>query len=649
MDKSVAGMHTDAFMTSCASCNHQIPSFDNFQDLMFEHEHFLQSVDMSSRDEIELHELTAPLPTDESDRMRTLRELRILDSEDEECYDRYVSLIKRYFRLPIAFLSFVDLRRTWFKASIGLTKGWKEASRNVSFCSYTVLDESPEVFMIPDTLQDPRFTEHPFVLNEPHIRFYVGACVRVQGMKVGSLCLMDIHPNTSWTEDDQLVLLDIAKVIGNMLEERRRMILHVESEKAKILLSVFYMLKRPILELNDSYSSMEALFTLWKYGEQPQQLPSPRQKQQQDGAASVTSRSSSSSYDDSLSSDREAYNISSGNTGTSFPVWKEKIDTWSSQCQTFATRLELTLRVIHRLLLGNQSNPTASVPSSSSSSTAAIGSFSKPKLCPCSVYELIKHMKSYVPVFNQQMEKQVLFSKFALEFPRLNQVATLSEIYSHPDVIILLSLTLLAHLHQHDYTGVSVQFDFQNNEGGVDHAAPSATTPTSSSSQYFNKMQATSLIDFSNTSYCATHTPSSKSPPHRAHKRKWDISTNTGNGIYPGMENVEEQFEGWYQTGHLHITFTAASTWNPAMEMFDGSSTSSTSSTSYEILALKHAIHFVGGQFHAKKDITSNISSRLSGDMEVAEELGCYELLIPAMMKRAAPSQPRSDVMDTSH
>ena len=46
----------------------------------------------------------------------------------------------------------------------------------------------------------------------PFIRFYAGAALIVDGLKVGALCVMDNEPReeASFTESDRAILLDLA-------------------------------------------------------------------------------------------------------------------------------------------------------------------------------------------------------------------------------------------------------------------------------------------------------------------------------------------------------------------------------------------------------------------------------------------------------
>ncbi len=74
--------------------------------------------------------IPAPLPMNEADRLRALRELAILDSNAEERFDRLTLLAQDLFQTPIALVSLVDSDRQWFKSRQGLAA--TETAREVA-------------------------------------------------------------------------------------------------------------------------------------------------------------------------------------------------------------------------------------------------------------------------------------------------------------------------------------------------------------------------------------------------------------------------------------------------------------------------------------------------------------------------------------
>ena len=131
------------------------------------------------------------IPKDEEARLKDLRSLNILDTSEEERFDRLTRLAKRMFDVPVALVSLVDENRQWFKSCVGLDV--KETPRDISFCGHTILGD--EVFIIPDATKDERFADNPLVLGEPHIRFYAGYPLRyLDGSKLGTLCIISPQP-----------------------------------------------------------------------------------------------------------------------------------------------------------------------------------------------------------------------------------------------------------------------------------------------------------------------------------------------------------------------------------------------------------------------------------------------------------------------
>ncbi|MEE2907757.1 MAG: GAF domain-containing SpoIIE family protein phosphatase [Planctomycetota bacterium] len=133
----------------------------------------------------------APIPKNESDRLASLRALQILDSPAEQRFDRITQLAQKMFKVPIAYIAMIDSDRQWFKSKCGLTTD--ETGRDVSFCGHAINQDDP--LIIPDTLTDERFSDNPLVINDPHIRFYMGIPLAGPGgFNVGTLCIADREP-----------------------------------------------------------------------------------------------------------------------------------------------------------------------------------------------------------------------------------------------------------------------------------------------------------------------------------------------------------------------------------------------------------------------------------------------------------------------
>lgn len=150
-----------------------------------------------------------PLPENESDRLKALNALCILDTPAEERLDRFTRLAQQLFDAPIAVVTLVDTDRQWFKSVQGLPV--HQTSRDVSFCGHTILHD--ETMVVSDALLDQRFSDNPLVTGEPNIRFYAGAPLHsAEGHRVGALCIIDVKPR-EFPEKQIQALRDLADCV----------------------------------------------------------------------------------------------------------------------------------------------------------------------------------------------------------------------------------------------------------------------------------------------------------------------------------------------------------------------------------------------------------------------------------------------------
>lgn len=133
---------------------------------------------------------TPETPENEESRLSRLHSLGLIYSPAEERFDRITRLARQVFEVPIALVSLVTAKCQWFKSSQGLAT--RETSREISFCGHAILDDG--LMVIPDTLLDPDFADNPLVTGEPYIRFYAGQPLVFEGMKLGTLCIIDRKP-----------------------------------------------------------------------------------------------------------------------------------------------------------------------------------------------------------------------------------------------------------------------------------------------------------------------------------------------------------------------------------------------------------------------------------------------------------------------
>ncbi|MBP6060844.1 MAG: GAF domain-containing protein [Candidatus Pacebacteria bacterium] len=151
---------------------------------------------------------TAPIPANEKERLEAVHQLAILDTKPEERFDLLTREAVNKLKVPISTVSILDEKREWFKSCVGLDK--KEGERAVSFCGHALL--ATNIFIIEDTLKDPRFADNPMVVGSPFIRFYAGMALFDHKTRhpIGVFCVKDTKPRKLNAEEIS-ILIDIAE------------------------------------------------------------------------------------------------------------------------------------------------------------------------------------------------------------------------------------------------------------------------------------------------------------------------------------------------------------------------------------------------------------------------------------------------------
>lgn len=204
-----------------------------------------------------LRNLKVPVGDNEWHRLAVLLESQLLDSATtDEDFNRYTSMCARHFKVPIALVSLIDIDRQWFKSKVGLDAA--ETHRDISFCTYTVLPESPDVLVVLDANKDPRFAGTALVTGPPHVIFYAGAALWVDGQKLGSLCIIDNVPHDSFSLADQQNLMDIAAGVSQLISSHRAHFLRSRKRQSQQALSLKHNLRTACMSLEFSLNSLVA-------------------------------------------------------------------------------------------------------------------------------------------------------------------------------------------------------------------------------------------------------------------------------------------------------------------------------------------------------------------------------------------------------
>ena len=158
-------------------------------------------------------------PPDELERQQLLNALDLLDSEEEEVFDRVTRLVSRLLKVPVALFTLVDGNRQWFKSQVGMDA--RETPRELAFCAHAILQDQPLV--VADATSDARFADNPLVTGAPNIRFYAGVPIRSSGgLAIGTLCAIGDEARVL-TADELCIMVDLADVVQKEVQSRERL------------------------------------------------------------------------------------------------------------------------------------------------------------------------------------------------------------------------------------------------------------------------------------------------------------------------------------------------------------------------------------------------------------------------------------------
>lgn len=161
---------------------------------------------------------TAPLPSNEEQRLARLRGLGVLDTLPQKAFDDISALAQVICGTPVALITLIDRDRQWFKSRVGVDVS--ETPREVAFCSHAILDPD-HVMVVEDMSQDKRFQCNPLVTGPTNVRFYAGApIVTSDGFALGTVCVIDQMART--LHSVQLSALSrLSALVATLLEHER--------------------------------------------------------------------------------------------------------------------------------------------------------------------------------------------------------------------------------------------------------------------------------------------------------------------------------------------------------------------------------------------------------------------------------------------
>ncbi len=169
-------------------------------------------------------------PQETAARLAALHSLGIMDTPPERAFDDLGQLAAQCCNAPVALVAFLDERRQWFKAEIGV--GLREMPIQIAVCAHAI-SASGELFVVPDLSLDERFSAFPYVQGGLQLRFYAGASIRAEdGTALGTICVLDTQPRPAGlTTEQERSLLALAHMVEDQLSTRMASARRKEGER----------------------------------------------------------------------------------------------------------------------------------------------------------------------------------------------------------------------------------------------------------------------------------------------------------------------------------------------------------------------------------------------------------------------------------
>jgi len=163
-----------------------------------------------------------PIPENEKERLRALKNYYILDTLPEEEFDRLTKLASLVCGTPISLITLLDEERQWFKSNLGMDV--PQGPRRESFCQYALMEDS--LIEIKDTWKDERFKFNPLVTGPPEMRYYAGyPLIDPEGHALGALCVIDRVPKELNANQQQILALLAREAVSQIVARKEKILL----------------------------------------------------------------------------------------------------------------------------------------------------------------------------------------------------------------------------------------------------------------------------------------------------------------------------------------------------------------------------------------------------------------------------------------
>lgn len=153
------------------------------------------------------------------DRLLALCRSHLLDSPEEEAFDRLTRRACALLGVPVSLVSLVDAERQFFKSAKGLPEPAASARQTPlshSLCQYVVAAKRP---LVVSDARDVDFLADNPAIADLCVIGYAGVPLQAHGYVLGAFCAIDAFAH-SWSAEDVAVLEDLAKACSTEIHVR---------------------------------------------------------------------------------------------------------------------------------------------------------------------------------------------------------------------------------------------------------------------------------------------------------------------------------------------------------------------------------------------------------------------------------------------
>ena len=153
-------------------------------------------------------------------RLTALHEAALLDTPDEEAFDRFTRMAAQLLGCPVSLVSLVDEHRQYFKSAFGLDESVacnRETPLSHSFCQHVVTTGGPLV--ITDARKSSLVRDNGAIRDLGVVAYLGMPLITKEGHALGSLCAIDAQPR-EWPEESIQILQSLAAMVMTEIDLR---------------------------------------------------------------------------------------------------------------------------------------------------------------------------------------------------------------------------------------------------------------------------------------------------------------------------------------------------------------------------------------------------------------------------------------------